>query len=794
MTQFLLAPAARYLRAFFGVVLAVLSSCGTGLYAQTIYALAGNNLLSFSADAPAALLSNVPVSGLSPGLMLAGLDFRPNTGELYALGYHQMTGEARLYTLDRSTGTATAVGGAAILLKPGLGKVGFDFNPTVDRIRVTGSNNANYRLHPVTGAVAATDLDLAFAAADVNAAANPSVGAVAYTNSYIGATATTLYNYDDSLNVLTTQIPPNNGTLNTVGASGFSVNPADPTSDLDIFFDAAAGVNRAFLAANTGTDVTDNLYTVNLVTGAATPAGSIGVAVNDIAVFIDRTVPGTIAGQGIWALTANNNLVSFDSALPGTLRSLVPVSGVAAGQALAGLDFRPATGELYALGYNATTGEARLYTLNAATGAATAIGPAPVMLKPAMGKVGMDFNPTVDRIRVTGSDNSNYRLHPVTGAVVATDQNLAFATADPNAGKDPAVGTVAYTNSFNGATATTLYNYDDSLNVLTTQIPPNNGTLNTVGASGLSVNPADPSSDLDIFYNPFSGANRAYLAANTGTSANDMLYTLDLGTGLATALGRIGYGIAVTDLAVSIQPVETACDVKTTACMKYEMLSVTKNAAGDKTYRIRVTNACADKLVYAAFRLPNGVTAEEPAHNSTYASPGGHSYEVRNPSFSPFYSVRFREMGSDGIAGGQMDIFEYTLPAFVDLKYLQVTSKTTAGTSQEAYLNVFSCTVGTQTADDPAAADRSEVPEDRAVRVFPNPSTGSVFADLSGWAGGQVQIRAFTAQGQEVLRYTVAGIDTEQIVFPDNAANGLYLLEFSAADGEPQLRRVLLQR
>lgn len=74
-----------------------------------------------------------------------------------------------MYTLNLTTGAATAVGAAPITLATNLGKIGFDFNPTVDRIRVTGSNNANYRLHPVTGVIAATDMNLAFAVTDVNA-------------------------------------------------------------------------------------------------------------------------------------------------------------------------------------------------------------------------------------------------------------------------------------------------------------------------------------------------------------------------------------------------------------------------------------------------------------------------------------------------------------------------------------------------------------------------------------------------------------------------------------------------
>ncbi|MCB0544908.1 MAG: DUF4394 domain-containing protein, partial [Saprospiraceae bacterium] len=415
---------------------------------------------------------------------------------------------------------------------------------------------------------------------------------------------------------------------------------------------------------------------------------------------------------------------------------------------------------------------------------------------PGMGKIGFDFNPTVDRIRVMGSDNSNFRMHPVTGAIAATDGSQAFAPGDVNAGTDPSVGAVAYTNSFNGATATTLYDYDDSLNVLIAQIPPNNGTLNTVGPTGISVNLADPSADMDIFYNPFTGMNMAYLSANTGTSASDDFYRLDLSTGMATLIGRIGNGIAVNDIAVAIQPVETACDLKNAGCVKYEVLSVVKNAGGDKTYRIRVTNNCSDALVYAAFQLPKGVTADAPGNNATYASPGGHSYEVRNPNFSPFYSVRFKEQGG-GIANGQMDIFEYTLPGFSSPNYIHAVSRIGASAYYEAYLNVFSCPVGTQTNDVSRADDREQESTLRVtpgLNVFPNPTEGLLYADLSAWAGESVHIRVFSAQGQVVLNYSVANADMETITLPESLGAGMYFLECSTASGLKDVRKIVLRR
>jgi hypothetical protein len=542
----------------FNLLLALIA-CATLVNAQTIYGLSGSNLVSFNATAPSVILNTVSISGISAGQAIAGIDSRPVSGELYALGYNQVTGQAQVYVINPTSGMATPKNVTPVMLQSNMGKVSFDFNPTVDRIRVTGSNNANYRLNPITGAIAATDSNLNFAIGDVNAGMEPSVGTGAYTNSYIGATATTLYNYDDSLNILTTQNPPNNGTLNTIGASGITVNSADPTSDLDIYFNSSSGTNSAYFVANTGASFNDNLYTINLATGAATLVGAVGtgISIDDIAVMIDRTLM-PITGQVIYALTSNNNLISFDSENAKDIRTLATPTGLTAGHVISGLDVRPATGELYGLGYNNTNNEAQLYTINTSTAVATPVG-TPITLMLGNGTIGFDFNPTVDRIRVVSSaTDANYRLNPITGAIASTDSALAYAVGDVNAGANPAIGSVAYTNSYKTSTATTLFGFDEMLNILVTQNPPNNGTLNTIGAAGITASIADPSVDMDIFFDFATGNNLAYFAANTGALAKDTLYMLNTTTGNLSTIEQIGYGIAVKDLAVSIDSFPTA--------------------------------------------------------------------------------------------------------------------------------------------------------------------------------------------------------------------------------------------
>jgi hypothetical protein len=117
---------------------------------------------------------------------------------------------------------------------------------------------------------------LAYAVGDANAAVDPNLVGVAYNNNIAGATITTLYGIDSSLDILTIQNPPNNGTLNTVG-------PLGADSSGVVGFDIAR--NGTALATLTVGGVAQ-LYSINLLTGSASLIGSIGGAnqIRDIAI------------------------------------------------------------------------------------------------------------------------------------------------------------------------------------------------------------------------------------------------------------------------------------------------------------------------------------------------------------------------------------------------------------------------------------------------------------------------------------------------------------------------------
>ncbi|HEX8330355.1 MAG TPA: DUF4394 domain-containing protein [Hymenobacter sp.] len=526
-----------------------------------------------------------PISGLASGQVLVGMDYRPNTGQLFALGYDATTAgnNAQVYTLAPATGVATAVGsGLRLELGGATDRIGFDFNPTVDRIRVVSTNRADYRLNPNNGALVLRDGDLTYAAGDANAALTPGVGSAAYTNSYIGSTSTTLYDIDETNGgILVTQSPPNNGTLNTVAAislDGFPVGTV-PALDLDIYFDGTN--NIGFLSLVTRPNVSgfssSDLYRVNLSTGAASskvnliPA-SIVAPFNlfDIAIPVAPPTPGPLVGQLAYAVTEANALISFDTQAPSVVRSLSFITGVAANQTLVGTDFRPNTGQLFGLGYNPTAGaNDRLYTIDLATGVATPVGTADIDLDlgDASNTIGFDFNPTVDRIRVVSSNGNNYRLNPVNGAVVIKDGNLAYAAGDANAGQTPTVGSAAYLNSYVGATGTGLYVLDHVRGTISWQNPPNDGVLTTsralTGVNGAGVGGAISGlNDLDSYFD--GTANINYLAAAPAGQIFSRFFALDAFSAtlttpqVATDRGRIGQGIGVRDISILLAPTSVA--------------------------------------------------------------------------------------------------------------------------------------------------------------------------------------------------------------------------------------------
>lgn len=245
--------------------------------------------------------------------------------------------------------------------------------------------------------------------------------------------------------------------------------------------------------------------------------------------------PGPVQAVLITGLAQANQLVSFDSSSPGLVSTPIAVTGLAAGERLLGIDYRPATGQLFGLGSTS-----QIYVIDPGNGAATAVG-GPFLPALSGTDFGFAFNPVPDRIRVVSDADQNLRLNPNNGAAIV-DGVLAYNAGDPNFGVDPNVNAVAYTNQRPGPiVTTTLFDIDIALDILATQNPPNAGTLNTVGPLGVN---AIREAGFDI--DGFSGI--AYASLFTA-GAFPELYTIDLTTGAATQIASIG--AEVLDIAVS---------------------------------------------------------------------------------------------------------------------------------------------------------------------------------------------------------------------------------------------------
>ena len=241
------------------------------------------------------------------------------------------------------------------------------------------------------------------------------------------------------------------------------------------------------------------------------------------------------AAYGITNGPGGQQLVRFNTATPGAAAFVGPT-----GAALVGIDFRPATGTLY--GFTGT----QLFTVNVETGTATLVA---ATTSTTGTPLGFDFNPVPDRIRIVDPAGTNLRVNPTNGAALV-DGSLAYAAGDPNAGARANVTAVAYTNNFAGATTTTLFGIDGSLGNLVRIAPPNNGVVNTVGSLGFGggvsgINGFDIVSD--------GGLNLAFLSL-LGAGGASTLYTVDLGSGAATAVGAIGVAGGIQGLALAPVP------------------------------------------------------------------------------------------------------------------------------------------------------------------------------------------------------------------------------------------------
>jgi hypothetical protein len=288
---------------------------------------------------------------------------------------------------------------------------------------------------------------------------------------------------------------------------------------------------------------------VTTITAAAPSADPAGAQDRPSAPQCDGGRRGRL---DIVGLVGDMRLVCFREDRPGRVQEIGRIRGLD-NEPIVGIDFRvpftdangvsngvPARGALYGLGR-----QGGVYTIDLRTGAATRRARLDVPLEG--NSFGVDFNPTVDRLRIVSDTGQNLRANVDSGATIRD-------SALNNAGA-PATGVtaVAYTNNdTDPATATTLYDIDTAADQLSIQNPPNNGTLTPVGALTVDTGAVAGFDLYSVTVSRGRGVRstvdvRGFAVLSTGSNRAS-LYRIAPFSGRAISVGRFDRN--VVDLAI----------------------------------------------------------------------------------------------------------------------------------------------------------------------------------------------------------------------------------------------------
>ena len=215
------------------------------------------------------------------------------------------------------------------------------------------------------------------------------------------------------------------------------------------------------------------------VSGASTASaghpGTNNNKVNDCAARNGRGHDLQVVG-----LVADGTLVCFQDDRPGRADTIGRCVGLDQDTSLVGIDYRPANSVLYGLG-NA----GGVYTIDANTAEAKLVSR---LNQPLQGKsFGVDFNPTVDRLRIVSDTGQNLRVN-VDDGTTNVDGTLNIPGPTP---VNPALGVTARRPTRTTTpTRTRRPRCSTSTRPTTTpsiQAPPNAGSLNPTGKLGVDA-------------------------------------------------------------------------------------------------------------------------------------------------------------------------------------------------------------------------------------------------------------------------------------------------------------------
>jgi hypothetical protein len=239
-------------------------------------------------------------------------------------------------------------------------------------------------------------------------------------------------------------------------------------------------------------------------------------------------------GLSAVAVTADQKLLAFRTDRPERAWTVGRVRGLTGGDArIVGVDYRPATGDLYGVG-----DAGGIYVIDDRSARATLRSRLNVPLSGTT--FGVDFNPTVDRLRIVSDTGQNLRDNVDADNDTLTDATLTFPGPPPTTALG--VAGVAYTNNdADPNTGTTLFDLDTALDQVEIQSPANAGLLVPTGKLGVD---AGADVGFDIATDARRGTSRGF------ASIGSRLYGIDLLSGRASSLGAFPRRHAVTGIAI----------------------------------------------------------------------------------------------------------------------------------------------------------------------------------------------------------------------------------------------------
>ena len=231
----------------------------------------GTRLVTFSTATAGAVKTTGTLKGLSGDTKLVGIDARIQDKQVYGVG-----DRGGVYRLDVHAAQASKVLQLSVPLQGSA--FGVDFNPVANALRIVSDSGQNLRQ-----SFARTDAGYPATVADTPLTTPPTAGtttgvtAAAYTNNDTDpATATTLFVIGTKDDVVAVQSPANSGTLAPTGKLGVDVTGS-------VGFDITGTTGYLAVPSTKGSAKGSQLYRVSLLTGAATPVGTIDAKVSDLA-------------------------------------------------------------------------------------------------------------------------------------------------------------------------------------------------------------------------------------------------------------------------------------------------------------------------------------------------------------------------------------------------------------------------------------------------------------------------------------------------------------------------------